>query len=290
MRAGKLIAISLFALLATTSCVRTSTIVKIEKSGHGEIISRYHFSPQVIALLNQFEGLGPDAGMAIPGANFGLIREIISPDQQSLEADAGIYGEGISYVKHELGKDSDGWEGYIVTYQFEDIREVRIDQNSLPGKATQFIEEAGQDIGSREGGGLSFDLEGDLLTIHTSLADGNASEIVNGDQLAKAKEMGMKPSEAIQMAANTTQGMRAGFFVRVVGGIAETSAEHVTGDLIIMSDAEISKVLQDPDFGEFVDGVMENADGVALEGIKELFRKIEGMTVELADEVTVRFK
>lgn len=290
MTSSKAVVFIFAILLATTSCVRTSTVVKVEKEGSGEIISRYHFSPQVLALVRQFEGLGADAGAAFPGGNFGLIGEIISPTRESIEADAGSFGEGISYARHEIGKDSEGWEGYIAVYDFDDIRKVKIDQNSLPGKAKEFIEASGQGIGDREGGSLSFGLAEGVLTIQTSLANGSASEIVNREQLAKAKEMGMKPSEAIRMAANTTQGMRAGFFVRIVGGIAETNAEHVTGDLIIMSDAEISKVLQDPDFGEFVDGVMDEPDDIELEGIKELFRKIEGMTVELADEVTVRFK
>ncbi|MEM7601563.1 MAG: hypothetical protein AAF357_09130, partial [Verrucomicrobiota bacterium] len=150
-------------------------------------------------------------------------------------------------------------------------------------------EASGQPIADRKGGSLKFELEGKKLTIHSSLADGNLNEMIDVDQLAKAKEMGMKPSEAIQMSANTTRGMRAGFFVRIVPGIEETTAEHTMGDLIIMSDAEISKVLTDSDFGEFVDQAMENPDGIDLAEVKELFRKIEGMTVELADEIAVRF-
>ncbi|MDF1826366.1 MAG: hypothetical protein P1U68_17095 [Verrucomicrobiales bacterium] len=290
MTTTKLAFFCLASLSLTTSCVRTSTVVKVNREGSGEIISRYHFSPQVTALVRQFEALGPEVGAAIPGGNFGLIGEIISPDQESVEADAGNFGEGVVYARHEIGKDSEGWEGYIAVYEFDDISQVRIDQNSLPGKAKTFIEASGQGMGERKGGSLQFSLEDDILTIQSSLAEASAKEVVNGEQLAKAKEMGMKPSEAIQMAANTTEGMRAGFFVRIDGGIAETSAEHVTGDLIIMSDAEISKVLQDPDFGEFVDEAMGNPEGIELDGIKELFRKIEGMTVELADEVTVRFK
>ncbi|MCB5290531.1 hypothetical protein LG954_10535, partial [Bifidobacterium longum subsp. infantis] len=153
-----------------------------------------------------------------------------------------------------------------------------LDQNTVPGKAKEFVEASGQKIGDQNGGSLRFDFEGDLLTIHSSLADSNVKEIVNGDQLSKASEMGMKPSEAIQMAANTTQGMRTGFFVRVEPGIAETNAEYTTGDLIIMSDVEISKVLQDPDFGVFVDEAMEDPEGVDMKGVKELFRNIEGIT------------
>ncbi len=290
MRRFFLTALAFLTVGVCSSCVRTSTVVKLERDGSGEIISRYHFSPQVAAFLEQFEAMGPQAGIPMEAANLGIIREIMTPHEKALTKDAENYGAGVTYTRHEIGKDSEGWEGYIVVYAFEDIRQIVIDQNTVPGKAKEFIEARGQAFGDQKGGSLRFELDGDLLTIHSSLADGNVHEIVNGDQLAKAKEMGMKPSEAIKMAANTTQGMRAGFFLRIVPGIAETNAEHRTGDLIIMNDAEISKVLQDPDFGSFVDEAIENPEGVDLEGVKELFRKIEGMTVELADEVTVRFQ
>lgn len=290
MKSGFVILLAAFFLFAGTSCVRTSTVVKVERDGSGEIISRYFFSPEVTAMLDQIEAMGAQAGAAMQAANLGMIREIMNPEEESLVADAGNYGEGVSYLRHETGKDTEGWVGYVVAYAFDDIRKVVIDQNSVPGKAREFIEASGQNLEEQKGGSLRFELEGDLLTIHSSLADGNVNEIVNGDQLAKAKEMGMKPSEAIRMAAHTTQGMRTGFFVRIAPGIAETTAEHTTGDLIIMSDAEISKVLQDPDFGVFVDAAMENPEGVDIDGVKELFRNVEGMTIELADEVTVRFR
>lgn len=289
MRFGFRWLLFLFVVLPTVSCVRTSTVVKIERDGSGEIISRYHFSPQVTAFLEQFEAMGPQAGIPMEAANLHLIREIVTPEEEPLAADAANYGEGVVYARHEIGKDSEGWEGYVVVYDFEDVRKVVIDQDSLPGKIKEFVEATGQPMDRNKGGSLRFDLEGDLLTIHSGLADGNVREIVDVDQLAKAREMGMKPSEAILASAETTRGMRSGVFVRVAPGIKETNAAHATGDLIIMSDAEISKVLRDPDFLEYVDESTENPEGIDLEGVKELFSKIEGMTVELAEEITVRF-
>jgi hypothetical protein len=56
-----------------------------------------------------------------------------------------------------------------------------------------------------------------------------------------------------------------------------------------MSDAEISKVMQDPDFIAFIDKVVEDPDTVTDKAVKELFGKIEAMTIELSDEITVMF-
>ena len=71
----------------------------------------------------------------------------------------------------------------------------------------------------------------------------------------------MPPSEAMKMAAGMTEGMRIGYFLRADDGIAETNAEHVTGDLIILSDADIAKVLVDPDFGAFIDKAAADPEG-----------------------------
>lgn len=280
--------ISLLLCLGSVSCIRTSTVVKVKKDGSGEIVSRYHFSPQVLALAEQFGG---EAGQAqVIGFGFDLIEDIIEPDRESLEADAANFGEGVAYSKHEVGNDADGWKGYTVVYAFEDVNRIRIDQNSVPGKAREFVESTGQEIDPEKGGRLDFSLEGEVLTIQSSLAEGSVKEMINEEQLEQAKQMGMKPSEALQMMAVSTEGMRAGFFIRIDGGIAETNAEHVTGNLIIMSDAEVSKVLRDPDFAEFADRAAEDPGAITAEAVRELFGKIEAMTIELSEEITVRFE
>ncbi|MEM6279509.1 MAG: hypothetical protein AAF733_08530 [Verrucomicrobiota bacterium] len=271
------------------SCVRTSNVVKVERDGSGEIISRYHFSPEVSAFVGQFEALGPEAVFQVDATNLDLVREVITPKEESLIGDAANYGEGVSYLSHEIRKDSEGWEGYIAVYEFEDIRSVAIDQSVMPASVKKLVEASGEEMRLNRGGSLRFELEKNLLTIHSSLADGNVNEVVDIEQLSKARDMGMKPSEAIRRSADMTRGMRGGFFVRVVPGIEETNAAYVTGDLIILSDAEISKVMSDPDFQKFVDEAIENPEAVNLDGVKEMFSKIEGMTVELADEITVRF-
>lgn len=280
-----------------TSCIRTSTMVEVAKDGSGKIISRYYFSPQVKVMIDQMEAISantvPGAPAGPPGmeglGNFGILRDLLSPGEQDLADNAASYGEGVTYQSHEKGKDDEGWEGYTVTYAFEDINRVRIDQDSVPAKAKEFVESTGQNLDDKKGGALSFSLEDDTLIIHSSLAQGSMDELIDREKMEQARQMGMKPSQALQMAAVTMQGMRAGFFVRSLDGIAGTSATHATGNLIIMSDAEVSKVMQDPDFAAFLDKVAEEPDFLTEESVKELFGKLEAMTVELSEKVTLQF-
>lgn len=293
MRTLPLFLFGLVALFFSTSCLRTSTVVRVKKDGSGSLVTRYYFSPEMLAMLDQMEALGGAFGGAQGaggGPDLGLIRELARPDEASLRADAAGFGEGVRYAKHEPGKDDGGWEGYTVVYDFDDIRKVRIDQNSVPGKAKDFVKSAGEELKGDEGGSLTFALEGDLLTVKSSFAKEGMDGIVDPKQIEQAKAMGMAPSEAMKMAAGMTEGMRVGYFLRAEGGIAETNATHVAGDLIILSDADVSKSLLDPDLGAFIDKAAADPESVTPESYKELIEKIEAMTVEPKEEITVKLK
>lgn len=290
MRQCSAILLSAVVSLFATSCIRSSMVVEVKKDGSGSILSRYYFSPQMLALIDQLGALPQLEGAGQQGPDLGMIKQLAKPDKESLEADEKNLGEGVRYVKHEAGKDADGWEGYVVTYEFDDISKVHINQKSVPGKAKELAESAGEDLEATKGGQVTFSKEGDVLTIHTTLAEGSMDELVDQDQLDQANQMGMKPSQAIQMAAGMSDGMRVGMFVRIDGGIAETNAEHVTGNLIILTEADVTKVLSDPDFAQFVDRVADDPDGIEDGEIQELFGKLEAMTLETSDTVTVRFQ
>jgi hypothetical protein len=288
--------LSAAVLLCSTSCLRTSTVVRVKKDGTGTITSRYHFSPEMLAMMEQLSKLGDALGGAqggqvnAGGPDVALLQDLAKPDEASLKEDAAGFGEGVRYAKHEAGKDDDGWEGYTVVYEFDDIRKVRIDQQSMPGKAKEFAKSAGEDAKPAETGSITFDLKDDVLTIKSDFAKSGMGDVVNQDQFDQAKQMGMKPSDSIKMAAGMTKDMRVGYFVRIDGGIAETNATHVTGDLITLSDADISKVLMDPDLGPFIDKVAADPKAVTPEQQKELLGKLEAMTIETKEEVTVKLK
>jgi hypothetical protein len=250
MRSLLVFCLAAFTLCFSTSCLRTSTVVRVKKDGTGSIIARYYFSPEMLAMLDQLGQLGGahSASSAVP-------RKVLPPPDQTSGSSASSpnptrnpsnltppdIGESVRYAKHEPGKDEDGWEGYTVVYDFDDIRKVRIDQSSVPGKAKDFVASAGEELKKDEGGALSFTLEGDVLTVKSTFAKDGMDGVVDQKQLDQAKEMGMAPSQAMQMAAGMTQGMRVGYFLRAEDGIAETNADHVTGDLIILSDADIGQ-------------------------------------------------
>lgn len=290
----RILLLSLVVAFSASSCLRTSTEVRVKKDGSGSIVARYHFSPEMLAMLDQLGALGGAFGSleggAAGGPDIGLMRELAKPDEASLKADAAGYGEGVRYAKHEPGKDEEGWEGYSVVYEFDDVRKVRVDQRSMPGKARELVQSAHGELKSVESGGLSFGLEGDLLTVRSSFLEKGMDGLVDPKQIEQAKGMGMAPSEALKMGAGMAKGMRIGYFVRAEGGIAETDADHVAGDLIVISDADLSKVLLDPDLGAFADRVAADPSVATPEAYKEFIGKVEALTIEPKKEIKVRLK
>ncbi len=291
MRSLPLLLLAVIALLVP-SCVRTSTVVRVKKDGSGNIVARYYFSPEMLAMLDQLEALGGALGDAGGGGgpDLGLIRDLAKPDEASLREDAAGYGKGVRYAKHETAKEDDGWQGYAVVYEFDDIGTVRIDESSMPGKAQEFIQSAGEEIEAGKGGALSFALEGDVLTVTTSFAKDGWEGLVNQEQIDQAEAMGVAPSEGLKMAAGMAQGMRIGYFLRADAGFSETTAEHVAEDLIIISDVDVAKVMADPAFGAFLDKFAADPESATPESFAKLIEEIEAMTVETKESFTVKLK
>lgn len=236
---------------------------------------------------------GSLGGTALPtpgGTDLGQLKSLTEPDEASLKADAAGFGEGVRYLRHEKNKDPDGWVGYTAIYEFDDIRKLRLDPNSMPGQAKKLAESAGGDLKKAEGAAITFDLEGDLLTVKTHFSSLGLSGFLDKDRFDQAEKMGMPPSQAMQMGAGMTRGMRMEFAIAAADGIAETDATHVEGNRLIMSRADIPKVLQDPDFGAFVDRAAADPATVTAETSRELVGKLEGLTIETKDTVKVKLK
>ena len=73
--------------------------------------------------------------------------------------------------------------GYTVQYKFDDIRTVKLNQNSLPGAAREYVEATGQSLGEEEGGSLIFTMEGNELTIHSTMIAGGMNDLIDQEQI-----------------------------------------------------------------------------------------------------------
>ncbi len=307
--------------LLLTSCIENSTVIRVAKDGSGEIFARYYFSPQVSGMLGMMNGfaaqLSGTEGAAGSTAPAPSPEELLKPDQAALEADAAAYGKGVSYERHEYGKNANGWEGYLVVYRFEDINQLSFNPTEPPGPfddlaksnpaAAAAIEEqtAGKEVESP----VKFTMADGVLTIDTGVSPDTLNEIgeaggslggggglPGGGAIEGPNGAQIDPAMAMQMAAGMFQGMRIAYFLRIDGEIAETNATYVDDTLITMSDMQPGKMMTDPAFTELVkeaQAVQANGqqpDEAQVKAMMEKVKGIEGLKIETQEQVTVRFK
>ena len=222
------IAIAVFTL---SSCLQSSTVIRVKPDGSGAIFARYFFSPQMTAMLGGLAGgLGDlGEGVTVDGPDVDP-NKIFKPTKEDLEKDAASYGEGVRYAKHETAKNSEGWEGWLVVYEFDDINKVKFDPNDPPGPLKELenmdpdaAAEAKENIS--EDSTMSFSMADGVLTVNTGVSKDSVGKIAESggadDMLGPDGKIPPEAAAQMQMAAGMMQGARMGVFLRADGSIAE---------------------------------------------------------------------
>lgn len=277
----------LTVLFLSSACMRSDSVVSVRKDGSGTITVNQEMGPQLQGMLSQFEALGDmfsklssstDAG-AGSTPDLGALRGIIQPDEEKLKANAVNFGEGVRYQSHKAVKSADGWAGHKAVYTFDDIRKVRVDQRSaMSGVKAPSHESAGE---------ISFALEGDVLTISSQINEKGVESILEQDGL---KSMGASSAQSMKMAAETMKGMRFSYHVQAESGIEQTDADHVSGNQITLFDADVAKILSDPNFIALMEKAENDPKSITPEEYREVMKKVDGMTVESKQIVKVTLK
>lgn len=315
MKISSLRSLSLIALgvagLFLNSCIENSTVIRVKKDGSGEIFARYYFSPQVSGMLGMMNGFaaglpGAEGAPATPPPS---ADDLMKPTRESLEADADNYGAGVSYQRHELGKNASNWEGYLVVYSFSDINQLKFNPTEPPGPFDDLAKsnpaaaaaiEAQAAEGAAAESPVKFAMADGVLTIDTGVSPDTLNQLsevgdLGGGGLPGAPEGAqIDTAAAMQMAAGMFQGMRMAYFIRIDGGIAETNATHVEDTLITMSDIQPAMMMTDPNFMALVkeaEGLQgQQPDQAEVEAMMEKVKTVQGLKIETQPQVTVRFQ
>ena len=282
--------------LAFTSCLQNSTVIRVKKDGSGEIFERYFFSPQMVAMMGGLGGAIQEQGGQGPAP------DPTNPPLESLQKHATDLGEGVRYVRHEKAQNAQGWQGFLVVYEFDDINNITITSENQGGVMNEMMGPDAEDGAPEEPvtDMLQFAMADGVLTIKPVIDEDSVKQITDipnqaagGAEAGAAEgggELDIPPSQAMQMMGAMFAGMRMAIFVRIDGEIAETNATHVNGTLITMSDVDLARLFQNQEFAAFLDESAKNPDAVDVDGFKSKIGSFDGMIMETQDEVTVTYK
>lgn len=306
--------------------MQNSNVIRVNNDGSGEIWSRYYFAPQMVGMLGMMAGGMGELG-ADPSAGGASMPEmpdadsILKPTQESLTKGAASYGPEVRYQRHEMNKNAEGWDGYLVVYEFDDITKLKFDPNNPPGPLSELakmdpdaLAKASADV--PEEAMMHFAMTDGVLTVNTGVTEetiakiaemgeggpgggggipGGPPEIDGGAApVDGAGEAEVMNEAAMGMAAAMLQGMRMAFFLRIQPGIAETNASHVKGNFITLSDMKPAEMMTDPKFLEMAkksEALKGQApDEAAIKEMLESLKALEGVTIETQEKITVKFE
>jgi len=262
------------------SCLEHTSTVKLNKDGSGTITEETLFSAEASAMMADMP-----AGGENPTAKF-------SDAKKAAEAAAKM-GEGVTVEKAEAIK-KDGRVGGRVVYKFADINKVKY---AFGGA----MADAGKDMGppgDAPDAGEHAKPENKPITF--TYKDG-VLKLVNPDVKAKADGDAKKPdaekgdapdakeepdAQAMAMMQQMFKDMRMTFKVEIPGGIAETNASHVDGNVITLIDMPFGKLISDPANMKKLEAMKDASPADAAAAFKD----IPGLKIETKEEVTAKLK
>lgn len=265
------------AALVIGGCLDMTTVVHVAPDGSGVVEERLLIKKEVAEMMRSMgEAMGSDAQ-----------RPPDSPvlDPQELAQSAQAMGYGVRLLTVEP-LETDKGLGYIARFAFEDINQLRLNQN--PADRAHAQEGAAQ---AQEKEPIRFAFQSGpepVLIIRppkrrVSLAD-------DGESTAAAPETPPAPMDdpesrdELMMMQQLLDGLRIKIMVETETEILETNATWRDGQRVTLMALDFSKLLADPvRLKTFAD-----SGARSVEDAKALMQGIPGIEVDLAPEIRIR--
>lgn len=255
-----------FIVLIFVGCVDITTKIRVNKDGSGTVEETVLMSTEMIQMLKQFM-----SGFADDSTN---VDEFKLYNEEDIKNRASDLGQGVQYLSgDELNKN--GREGYIARYGFENINNLKLDQN--PGsKIPEEIEGSQQE--QKEYIIFSFDKKDD------------SEIIINMPPASKVKE----DVDFNADSSDTSDLSRIKFFmkdfhislvVEVNGEITETNAGYVDDSSVTLFDLNFSALLDNVEKLTAIKRINPNN----LQQLKEIVKDLPGINIETNDPVKIKF-
>ncbi len=267
---------ALLFTLGLTGCLQIEKVVKLKPDGSGTIEETVVMSKATIAQMEQmaagFGGLGEKKADK-PAKGFEVM------DEKKLKAAAAGMGEGVTFVSAKK-IDNENGSGFTAVYAFTDISKVKLDQNPGESMPTPGGVNAGPGTEKKKEPVTFKFTKGSPAELVLKMPQLEAKNEPKPEQPAAMEEM------AIGMMKQMMKDMKVKMSVEVAGTIKETNAEYRDGSRVTLMEMDFNKLLAAPE--KFKKLAKENPK--TLQESKALMKGIDGMKVEAAPEVRIKFQ
>ena len=263
----------LLPALLLGGCIDVDKVVKLNPDGSGTITERVIMGKAVIEQMKSmaaaFGGKGDDA---TKGFNLA--------DEKKAREQATKLGEGVTFVSVKKITNDKG-EGAETVYAFKDINKVKIDQNPSSEMPSGPAGGPGPEKQKEEPITFKF-TKGSPATLVATMPTPDLSKAKKEKEAAGA---GMEEMAA-QMMQQMFKDMRMKMSVQVAGTITESNATYKTASEVTLMEMDFNKLLANPEKFK----ALTKAQPDTVEEMKKLLQGVDGVKVETAPVVTIKFK
>jgi hypothetical protein len=269
-RAGVAALVAAVALLCT-GCLSVETTVRVNADGGGTVHQVFMMNREFLQMMKEFGSMGQSSDdEADADDELDLIQE------DELRRAAEEMGEGVRFLS-AVPLSTDAQQGYEAVYAFENIEELRVNQNpseKVPGDAPAGPEEAQEFV--------TFQLQRgnpNVLTVHFPQDE---TEV---DARRDEAPEELDPSMAMMMR-DFYENMRISLLLEVNGIIVSTDATYRSQNVITLLDMDFGKIVEDEE--RFMRLAQSRAD--TLEELKLLVQDVPGLKLEMQERIVVRYR
>lgn len=270
--------------LTTTGCLRSYSLLTVNRDGTGTITDTVLFSPRLIQMMESFAAIDDVDSSETKGKDLW--------NDSTIYADAENIGPGVT-VDKITPLTVGGYKGYVATFKVADVTKITLDKKRGADKMASagLNNEAG---GSGEGGAdddmavtFTFDKNGTLF-INNPMGVDDSPSAADTTVPQSADEM----RQSLDMMSGFMRGLRMRLRVTVNGTITQCNATTYKDGTITLLEADFDKLLdawdQDP-------SLMSSMDDLKNGDMKEIQRVLSkyppgALVVELEPKITVKIK
>ncbi len=265
----KTLLISPVILILLSGCLQVETTLKVNKDGSGNIEEKILFSKTFVNMMKDFAEAFQDSAST---EEFSMFSE------EEIISDAKNYGENVIYVSHEK-IDNENWEGYQVTYSFDDITKITISPD--PDSKIDLNGDAEENAEDKEYYFFRF-VKGDVSQLTIDRPEIELSgEVFENDESEDTTQNNEGEDEFLKLM----EGMKVDIAVELEGEIVNTNATYVQGSKVTLFQMDFSEMMKNKEgFEEFKKNEPKNIDEM-----KKYLEKLPGLKIEVEKPVTIKF-
>ncbi len=268
-------------------CIETNTLIRVNKDGSGTVSETVKMNRMVYGMISGMAGSMKEAFNAEgeEGAEADEPPKDEPPfSEEKAREQAEKMGAGVELRSYEDIKDNASI-GYVAEYSFDNINELRVNQN--PGAAMPSMdgESEGEEGEDEEFVLFSF-TPGSPARLEITPPQGEEEEEVEveteGSEEEQAAEEGMGGFEQMK---ELFRGMRMRIALAFEGSIEETNASYVDGNTVTLIDMDFDTILDNPDALK----QLEASEKMSPAEAKEVLHGIPGIKFDTAEHIVVTF-